>query len=275
MKTVHLITSILFFCLVSSSCQKQEAASTAEKSTPLTPITSHTKMVKVDGGNYQPFYGTDSSLVKVEPFLIDETPVTNAEFLLFVKANPQWQRSQAKQLFADTAYLRDWQSDTLLPQNALPDAPVTYVSWFAAKAYATAVGKRLPTLDEWEFIAMADQTSINARQKKSYSDAIVNLYLIKNRQYNAIKQSPPNYWGIYNVFDLVWEWTDDFNSVLITNDSRSGDFGNKNLVCAGSATSATDVMNYAAFMRFSLRSNLKANYTISSLGFRCAKNISN
>lgn len=235
-------------------------------------ISSSVKMVYIPGGEYKPFYSASDKLVTIAPFLMDERAVTNQEFLEFVKANPQWQKSNVKRIFADTGYLHTWPDDTHLPMNVSPDAPVCNVSWFAAKAYAQAVGKRLPTLDEWEFVAMADASSPNARKKPEYSDAIIDLYSQKNRQYNAVKQSPPNYWGIYNMFDLIWEWTDDFNSILSTLDSRNGQDEDKNLFCAGSATTATDVLNYAAFMRFALRSSIKANYTITNLGFRCAGN---
>ena len=227
-------------------------------------------MAYIPGGEYKPFYGSDTALVKVNPFLMDERAVTNSEFLSFVKANPQWQKSNIKKIFADTGYLRTWVSDTVLPKNAKPDAPICNVSWFAAKAFAESVNKRLPTLDEWEFVAMADAETANARSKQHYSDNIISLYLQKDRQYAMVKQSPPNYWKIYNMFDLIWEWTDDFNSILTTSDSRVGQYEDKSLFCAGSATSSTDILNYAAFMRFALRTSLKANYTIANLGFRCA-----
>lgn len=228
-------------------------------------------MVYIPGGEYKPFYGSDSVLVKIDPFLIDERAVTNREFLQFVTLNPQWRKSSIKKIFSDSTYLKNWPSDLSLPPTADPDAPVCYVSWFAAKAFANAAGKRLPTLDEWEFIAMSDEVSSNARPKPTYSDAIIDLYLVKNRQYSPVKQSKPNYWGVYNMFDLIWEWTDDFNSILSTNDSRAGQYDDKNLFCAGNATSATDILNYAAFMRFAMRTSLKANYTVANLGFRCAK----
>lgn len=271
-----LINTIFSFILLGlASCQVEEVTTTpkaiAEGSK---SITTSVKMIRLEGGKYKPFFGTDTSIVQVEPFYIDERPVTNGEFLEFVKAYPEWRRSNVKRIYADSNYLKIWESDTSLPDSISKDAPITQVSWHAAKAYASAVGKRLPLLDEWEFVAMADQNSANARDKKSYSDDIIDLYLIKNRQFNPVKQSPPNYWGIYNMFDLVWEWTDDFNSILITGDSRSGEYGDKNMFCAGGATSATDIMNYAAFMRFSMRAGLKANYTVNNLGFRCAKDYS-
>lgn len=260
------------------ACNKKGAQQQQSSTTPtetasntLHPISVNVPMAYIPGGEYKPFYGSDTSLVRVAPFLIDERAVTNEEYLAFVTANPQWRKSNIKRIYADTNYLHAWPSDLTLPANARPDAPVCHVSWFAAKAFAQSVGKRLPTLDEWEFVAMADQVSPNARKKPEYSNAIISLYMEKDRQYKSVKQSPPNYWGVYNIFDLIWEWTDDFNSILTTGDSRTGQYEDKNVFCAGSATTSTDVLNYAAFMRFALRNSLKANYTIANLGFRCAK----
>lgn len=265
--------------LICSACEKslpqhaQKANNVNVQERTLQFIDVSTKMVYIPGGEYKPFYGLDTAISRVVPFWVDERPVTNAEFLAFVKANPQWRKSKIKSIYTDTTYLRDWQDDLTLPVNALPDAPVCWVSWFAAKAFAQSVGKRLPTLDEWEFLAMADNEVANARSKPSYSDAILDLYLQKDRQFQAVGKSSPNYWKVYNVFDLIWEWTDDFNSVLVTNDSRTGQYDDKNLFCAGGATSATDVLNYAAFMRFAFRQSIKAHYTIANLGFRCAKDV--
>ncbi len=266
-----LTLTFLFSCNKQKSDVASNTASIKVVSDSIGFISANVKMVYIPGGEYKPFYGSDSVRVTVAPFLMDERAVTNKEFLAFVKANPQWRKSNIKKLYSDSTYLRDWPNDLTLPENANPDAPVCYVSWFAAKAFAHSVGKRLPTLDEWEFIAMADDVSANARLKPEYSNNILDLYLQKDRQYRAVKQSKPNYWGIYNMFDLIWEWTDDFNSILTTNDSRAGQYEDKNLFCAGSAISSTDVLNYAAFMRFALRTSLKANYTVANLGFRCAK----
>jgi len=274
MNQSFLVYFLLFSSIMFTSCDRQEVKQMPVGNTEnVAAITSNTKMVKIPGGKYKPFYGSDTSMTTVTSFLIDVNPVTNGEFLEFVKTHPEWQRSNIKRLYADSNYLKDWISDTALPKDIKADAPVCNVSWYAAKAFAKAVGKRLPTLDEWEFVAMTDETTDNARSKKSYSDHIIDQYLIKNRQFNQVRQSKANYWGVYNMFDLVWEWTDDFNSVLMTLESRGGDYSDNNLFCAGGATSATDILNYAAFMRFSMRAGLKANYTVANLGFRCAINM--
>ncbi len=263
-----------FFFLL-TSCKKANTLNSTDNSTESTEketaINPEVKMVLITSGDYQPFYGEDSTLVKVDDFLLDERPVTNKEFLDFVQKNPKWKKSKVKEVFADDTYLKDWPDDETLPKDADPEAAVTFVSWFAAKAYAKSAGKRLPTLDEWEYVAMADEETANAREKPTYSSHLIKLYNEKDREKHQVKISPANYWGIYNMFDLVWEWTDDFNSIMTTNDSRTAEFDDKGLFCASAATSTTDVLNYASFMRYAFRSSLKANYTVGNLGFRCAK----
>lgn len=262
------------FILLQSCSENQEKKYIAVKNqNKLAQLTSTKKMIRIEGGQYTPFYGRKDTLVTVKPFLMDETPVTNAEFLEFVKKNPQWSKSKIKSIYADSSYLKDWPSDFELPKNFKPNSPICSVSWFAAKAYSESVGKRLPTQDEWEFTAQADEVSKNASKKPSYSSNIINLYNIKNKQYGEVGKSKPNIYGIYNMFDMIWEWSEDFNSTLTTGDSRKSQFDDKQLNCAGSAISANDIYNYAAFMRFAFRTSVKANYSVQNLGFRCAKDI--
>ena len=265
----YLLSLLLAFPLL--SCRKTETTILPSQVAKMHSLKSLKKMILIEGGKYQPFYGKGDSLISVKSFWMDESPVTNGEYLEFVKLNPQWQKSKIKRLYADSLYLKDWESDITLGKNAKINSPVTQVSWFGAKAYAESVGKRLPTLDEWEFVGRADETSTDASKKISYSSNIINLYNEKNRHTNEIKKSVPNIYGIYNMFDLVWEWTEDFNSILTTGDSRKGVYDDKQLNCASAAISANDINNYAAFMRFAFRTSIKANFTINNLGFRCAK----
>ena len=190
-KFFKLLLFIGGFLFLFVSCEKANTLNSAETSSDQiekeVAITPDVKMVLIKGGDYQPFYGEDSTLVTVQDFLLDERPVTNADFLDFVKKNPKWKRSKIQAIFADDTYLKDWQDDETLPKNADPNAAVTYVSWFAAKAYAKSAGKRLPTLDEWEYVAMADEESANAREKPTYSSHLINLYNEKDRQKNKVK----------------------------------------------------------------------------------------
>lgn len=228
-------------------------------------------MALVKKGTYLPLYGSDDSRISVSDFLLDTIPVTKEDFLEFVKKNPKWRKSQVKTIFADASYLSGWKND-LDYGDGLPYEPVTNVSWFAAKEYCHLEGKRLPTLDEWEYAAMADGESRDAREKKSFNQYILSWYERPKRSGEVVGSTFKNVWGVYDLHGLTWEWTQDFNSVMISNESRNS--GNDtNLFCSAAAVGATDLMNYAAFMRYAYRSSIKGNQTGSNLGFRCAKDV--
>jgi sulfatase modifying factor 1 len=110
----------------------------------------------VPGGSFDsvlpPAPGVKS--VRVEPFRLDRTPVTNAQFATFLRTHPQWRRDRVAQIFADEKYLSHWQSP-LEPGNENSRRPVVHVSWFAATAYCEARGARLPRWHEWEYVAAA------------------------------------------------------------------------------------------------------------------------
>ncbi|SDE47805.1 Formylglycine-generating enzyme, required for sulfatase activity, contains SUMF1/FGE domain [Pricia antarctica] len=237
------------------------------------PVFAQDDMAMVRGGTYIPLYGVDSTAVTIDDFSMDVYPVTNADYLEFVQEFPQWQKSKVKPLFADGSYLNAWESDLSYPNRFSADAPVTNVSWFAAKKYCECQGKRLPTIDEWEFAAMADEKTADARKKESYNQKILDWYEAPKTFNNEIGSTFKNYWGIYDLHGLVWEWTMDFNSVLISGESRKDVDKDSNLFCGSAAVGASDLMNYAAFMRYAFRGSMKANYSVKNLGFRCAKDI--
>lgn len=229
------------------------------------------KMVLVKGGTYTPIYGTDSNQVKVNDFYMDEYPVTNEDFQDFVKKNPNWQKSHVKKIFADENYLSNWANDTSLGKNVPTKSPVTMISWFAAKDYCQCQGKRLPTVDEWEYAAMADEKKPDARRDDTYNKKILEWYEARGGYQRLVGSTFKNYWGIYDMHGLVWEWNADFNSVFISGESRKDGSSDTNLFCGSAAIGSTNLMNYAAFMRYAFRGSLKANFTIKNLGFRCAK----
>lgn len=238
-----------------------------------TLIAQSESMAYIKGSRYIPLYGRDSTVVEVHDFEMDIYPVTNAQFQDFVKKNPKWQKSKALKLFTDKSYLANWENDFEPKSTENPKSPATYVSWFAAKDYCECQGKRLPTVDEWEYVAMADKTTPDARIKPEYNKQILAWYETPRTNENLIGQHPKNYWGIYDLHGLVWEWTLDFNSVLITGESRKDVDKDSNLFCGSAAVNATDLMNYAAFMRYAIRGSLKANYAMKNLGFRCVKDL--
>lgn len=227
-------------------------------------------LVEIRGGNYEPFYPVQGEeTVELPPFAIDATPVTNAEFLEFVRANPEWQRSQVPEVFATGQYLAHWASD-LDPGAAQPDAPVTNVSWFAANAYCAAEGKRLPNEAEWEFVAWADEASEDARLEPGRQEALLALYTARPTVPGGVGRSAPNAWGVHDMHGLVWEWVADFGGVLSKGDSRNSGDRDLMLFCGGASLGAADRTAYATFMRYAFRASLDASAAAATLGFRCA-----
>ncbi len=231
-----------------------------------------TRMVSIKRGTYIPLYGTtDKKPVTVNDFYLDVYPVTNAQYLEFLKRNPEYTQSKIKGIFADKSYLSHWENNYSYGKKNLSNAPVTNISWFAAKKYCECQGKRLPTMDEWEYAAMADEKRIDARSKEEFNKYILSWYEKSQTYANPVGKTFKNYWGVWDMHGLVWEWTSDFNSIFLSGESRKDKETDKNLFCGSGSVNASDLMNYAAFMRYGFRASLKAKYTTINLGFRCAK----
>ena len=231
-------------------------------------------MVEVPAGSYAPLLRAkdEPERVAVESFWLDVRPVTNAEFLAFVRAHPQWRRSAVSPLFADAGYLADWAGDVELGPRAPANAPVVRVSWFAARAYAKSLGKRLPTTAEWERAAAVGFTSLTGATEPGFAAEVLAWFTRPNPiTLPAAGSGRANLLGVRDLFGLVWEWVDDFNTSMVTGESRADTGLDRNLFCGAGAAGVRDPSDYAAFMRAGFRSSLRANYAVSNLGFRCAR----
>ena len=228
------------------------------------------EMAKISGGNYRPLYlKKDTPMIAVKPFQLDKLPVTNREFAAFVAKNPQWQRGKISSKQAEASYLRQWvqSGNGYAPNAADLNKPVTNVSWFAANAYCNAQGKRLPTIDEWEYAGMASATQKNGTNEPGYTRTILDWYADgSSKGLRDVGKSRPNYWGVSDMHGLIWEWTEDFNSSLLSSGSADA-----NLFCSGAAIGTADPSDYAAFMRYGIRTSLQSKFVLNNLGFRCAK----
>lgn len=233
-------------------------------------------MTLIPAGTYEPQLRSkdEPEKVAVSPFWLDARPVTNAEFLEFVRTHPQWRRSKVSTLFADRGYLADWAGDLELGAGVLPTAPVVRVSWFAARAFAQALGKRLPTTAEWERAAAAGFTQADGASEPGFSTYVLGwLSRPAPAQLPAAGSGRPNVFGARDLHGLVWEWVDDFNTAMTTGESRADTGLERNLFCGAGAAGARNLTDYPAFMRAGLRSSVRANYAVPNLGFRCAQDL--
>jgi formylglycine-generating enzyme required for sulfatase activity len=201
--------------------------------------------VHVAGGAYAtPFPASPGETpTEVAPFWIDREPVTNQEFLTFVAQHPEWRRDRVKGVLADKQYLATWGAPDALGAKDHPHAPVVDVSWFAARAFCTARGGRLPTEAEWELAAASTPDDL-AWYEAPAPEVVPEI------------GGAPNTLGIRDLHGLVWEWVEDFGASMVA--SGCGTAG------------AADTAAYTTYMRYAFRSSLDGRFAITSLGFRCA-----
>jgi sulfatase modifying factor 1 len=213
----------------------------------------------------------DKGPVTVDGFSMRVLPVTQGEFRAFVVKQPQWQRERIARTFADKGYLNDWPASQMPAKGSASRQPVVNVSWFAAQAFCEAEGGRLPTWQEWEYVAAADATRTDARADPTWRAAILNWYARPASSGLADVGGEANVYGVRDMHGLIWEWVDDFNALLVSPDSRSRDDPDKLQFCGAGAISLQQRENYAVLMRIALLSSLGAADSTSSLGFRCVR----
>ena len=230
--------------------------------------------VRVPGGNFRSALKyEDRASVRIAPFELMATPVTNAQFLAFVQANPQWRRGNAPKVFAEARYLQHWAGPLALGANAQPQQPVVNVSWFAADAYCKAQGARLPDWNEWEYVAAADELRKDARRDPVWRERILAWYARpSNAALPRVGLQAANAFGLRDIHGLVWEWTRDYSALLVDADNRNQGDPDRSKFCGAGALSMDDRENYAVLMRVAMLSSLDGAYVTRNLGFRCARN---
>jgi len=231
-------------------------------------------LARLPAGESQPFFKfsagkgqtiAQSRPIQIRAFRLDKAPVTNAQYLDFVRAHPEWRRSQAKSLFVDRSYLSHWRGDLAPPQGEA-QAPATNVSWFAAEAFCEARGLRLPATDEWEY-ALDDA----GRGRQTVTQSSLDWFSAPNPPHlSSVGRGAPNGYGLYDLVGLVWEWTQDYSSTGSGTEQRNTSSKDDAQFCGGGALGVRDATDYPAFMRYAMRASLKAAYTQDNLGFRCA-----
>jgi formylglycine-generating enzyme len=182
----------------------------------------------------------------------------------------RWRRDRVARLFADERYLQHWRTPTE-PGAAVERQPVTHVSWFAATAFCEAHGARLPRWSEWEFAAAASESRPDARSDDEWRQQILDWYSRSGRApLPAVAQRPANFYGVYDLHGVVWEWVEDLSSMLVSGDNREQGDPDIKKFCGSGALSMEQKENYAMLMRIAMLSSMQARYTSRTMGFRCA-----
>jgi sulfatase modifying factor 1 len=210
--------------------------------------------------------------LRLGSFSMRSEPVTNAEFLAFVRQHPEWQRGQVPSLLAGANYLRQWQGPLEPGESILPDQPVTQVSWFAGRAYCGSEQARLPNWYEWEYVSAADATRADARGDPARNQALLSA--IQGTSGNlpgVIGTRPANVYGVRDLNRLLWEWTGDYAAMFPNPDARVPGSVASLALCGGSALAFADKNQYALMMRVAALTALRPADTASRVGFRCVR----
>jgi formylglycine-generating enzyme required for sulfatase activity len=190
------------------------------------------RFVSVPAGTYvlgYPLRDPESDGVPVvftERFWVRDRETTRADFVRFLRDNPEWAPEARTTLMADgrvdDSYLRDWPADWDRRFGASPegDEPLRYVSWYAAEAYVrwlnatfaaevSGVGRTgagrvrfaLPGAAHWEYAAFLNSLGGAAVHGSGSSPRIVE---------GSTGGTVPGALGAYDLAGNLWEWTADW-----------------------------------------------------------------
>ncbi len=136
--------------------------------------------------------------VHLAEYALDLTPVTNAQYLKFLK------ESGYKPERAEN-FLKHWQQGA--PPNDKEDHPVVYVDLDDARAYARWAGKHLPTEEEWQYAAQGPQLRRYPWGNEMMPDCCNDG---STHGTTSVKQFPKGRspFGCYDMCGNVWEWTE-------------------------------------------------------------------
>lgn len=230
----------------------------------LTPLFGQDRVVIPEGSFHSVLPEVEGEPISVESFSMDQTAVTNQDFLEFLHENQEWRRSQISTLFAGSDYLRHWDGDLNYGDENLYNKPAVRVSWFAANAYCGWKGGRLPTTNEWEYSAQTMDFDTPAEADR-FSSELIGWYssVDANRTKEVGSTGIENRYGVKDQFGLVMEWTEDFKPPV--GNDISLDCGTVGRM-KGDATT----YSYAMSIRYITRMSFSATSTTGMIGFRCA-----
>lgn len=280
-------------------------------------------MVKIEKGTYYigindkigPIYDLEMPKTKVEisPFYIDETPVTNKDFLEFVKETNYVTEAEKRGFSYVFVYFLDEEQKNMSekvsdfwykvqganfkrPQakdiniQEILDHPVVHVTRNDAMAYAKWCGKRLPTEAEWEVAAKGglDTATFYFGDKidPRYANTWQGNFPVENTKEDGyaatapVKHYPPNGYGLYSMIGNTWEWCLNLQKVPLNyfNIFSAQEIYSKyseysNKRFAMKGGSFLCHHTYCERYRISARTGNFGDMSTNHIGFRCVKDV--
>ena len=155
--------------------------------------------------------------VTLEAFLIDRTEVTNAQYAAFLNQNGNQNEGSVPWVdMADDENFLTQSGGAFQSLSGFENHPVIQVSWYGARAYCQAVGRRLPTEAEWEKAARGEDGRAYPWGDTAIGCELANFW---NGNVNSCVGAPvavgsysagASPYGALDMAGNVWEWTEDW-----------------------------------------------------------------
>ena len=240
-----------------------------------------------DDGSCLAEWGEDSSPthnVTLNPFFIEDTEVTNAMYVEFLNAMGPNSHVNGCGGFkcVETRSTNEGsviQFDSLnydIGSSIFAGHPVVGVTWYGAKAYCEAIGRRLPTEAEWEFAARGtdgrvypwpDELGWSTDYARTSRPVDLGVGVVEIQSY-AQNLSP---FGAWDMAGNAAEWVNDwYGANFYSQPASSG------LNPTGPASGSDKAIRGGSwdtppfFARSVHRQNARPDTTALWLGFRCA-----
>ncbi|MFT5131449.1 MAG: sulfatase modifying factor 1, partial [Rhodothermales bacterium] len=249
--------------------------------------------------------------LRLQPFAIDPTPVTNLQVREFVNATgykteaERYGWSYVFHLHVKSKYVSgtvsglqwwckvdgaSWRHPEGPGSNIKKrlQHPATHISWNDAAAYANWAGKRLPTEAEWEYAARGGLEQKRYAWGNEFRPGGKHMCNIFQGDFprrdsaedgysgtNPVKAYKPNGHGLYDVAGNVWEWCADWFHPSFHCDAGCDD-------PTGPATGDRKAMRGGSFLchdsycsryRVAARTSNTPDSGGSNLGFRCVRDL--
>jgi formylglycine-generating enzyme required for sulfatase activity len=151
-------------------------------------------------------------LVTLEGFWIDQTEVTNAQYVQFLNEHGNSGPQAGRMIELDQGYTQISRvGDGFETTDASLAWPVVMVSWHGAVAYCEWAGGRLPTEAEWEYAARGPEGNLYPWGSAPPTCALAN-YGDCNRAATRVGSRPAgaSWCGALDMAGNVWEWVADW-----------------------------------------------------------------
>ena len=148
--------------------------------------------------DFIPYPDVSGKTIKVDSFLIDTYPVTNAAYYEFIISTGYFPEDT-------TGYLRHWESGKF--KQGQEDYPVVYISYKDARAYAEWAGKRLPTEAEWQLAAQGTDKRLWPWGNEFHGTYCNNAF-DRPTPVDAFRKGESPY-GVMDLVGNIWQMTND------------------------------------------------------------------